>query len=76
VEVFLTAIGNFGFPVVVAGYLLFRFESKIEKLDASISDPERGLISTIKILSNKVENLVDAVDKNLISVNKNNKNRN
>lgn len=32
-----TAISNFGFPVVVAGYLLFRFENKIEKLTDAIN---------------------------------------
>lgn len=29
---FFTAISNFGFPVVVAGYLLIRIEKKIEDL--------------------------------------------
>lgn len=29
---FFNIIGNFGFPVTVAGYLLFRFESKLEAL--------------------------------------------
>lgn len=36
-EEFFTAISNFGFPVVVAGYLLFRFENKIDSLDDTIS---------------------------------------
>ena len=31
-----TAIGNFGFPIVVASYLLFRFEKKIEVLSQNI----------------------------------------
>lgn len=31
-----TAIGNFGFPIVVASYLLFRFEKKIELLSQNI----------------------------------------
>lgn len=31
-----TAIGNFGFPIVVASYLLFRFEKKIETLSTNI----------------------------------------
>lgn len=35
---FFTAISNFGFPVVVAGYLLFRFENKIEKLGSTIDE--------------------------------------
>jgi cell division protein FtsB len=29
---FFTIISNFGFPVAVAGYLLFRFEAKLESL--------------------------------------------
>lgn len=51
-EEFFTAISNFGFPVVVAGYLLFRFENKLEKLDDSIS----GLKSTINELIIEVRN--------------------
>lgn len=33
---FFTLIANFGFPIVVAGYLLFRFENKIDKLTETI----------------------------------------
>lgn len=36
-EEYLSAIANFGFPIVVSGYLLFRFETKIEKLEDSIN---------------------------------------
>lgn len=36
-EDFFTAVSNFGFPIVVAGYLLLRFENKIEKLDGTIN---------------------------------------
>ncbi|GIQ71550.1 YvrJ family protein [Xylanibacillus composti] len=32
ISVITTAIGNFGFPIVVASYLLVRFEKKIEQL--------------------------------------------
>lgn len=32
----ITAIGNFGFPIVITGYLLIRFEKKIEHLNDSI----------------------------------------
>lgn len=31
-----SAIGNFGFPIVVASYLLFRFEKKVEALSENI----------------------------------------
>jgi hypothetical protein len=32
----VTAVGNFGFPIVVTGYLLIRFEKRIENLNSSI----------------------------------------
>lgn len=35
---FFTAISNFGFPVVVAGYLLLRTESRLEKLSSTINE--------------------------------------
>ncbi|TKI13705.1 YvrJ family protein [Bacillus wiedmannii] len=31
-------LGNFGFPIVLAGYLLLRFEKKIESLTEAIFD--------------------------------------
>ncbi|GFN31368.1 YvrJ family protein [Paenibacillus xylaniclasticus] len=33
-----TAIGNMGFPIVVAGYLLIRFEKKIDTLTSTIQE--------------------------------------
>ncbi|GAF11943.1 hypothetical protein JCM19046_651 [Bacillus sp. JCM 19046] len=36
-------LGNFGFPVVVAGYLLIRFEKKIEVLTAVINELKNTL---------------------------------
>lgn len=50
---FFTIIGNFGFPVAVAGYLLFRFEKKLESLEAA----ERELNSEIKALKEEVAHL-------------------
>ena len=35
-EEFLKAAGNFGFPIVVAAYLLFRQEKKTEELAKAI----------------------------------------
>jgi hypothetical protein len=35
-ELFFSAIGNFGFPLVLAIYLLLRFEKKIEGLTEAI----------------------------------------
>lgn len=37
IETFITAIGNVGFPLVLAVYLLLRFEKKIEVLTEAIS---------------------------------------
>ncbi|MGG3641510.1 YvrJ family protein [Bacillus gobiensis] len=36
-ETAISAIGNFGFPLVLAVYLLLRFEKKIEVLTEAIS---------------------------------------
>ncbi|MBU5442746.1 YvrJ family protein [Paenibacillus sp. MSJ-34] len=33
----LTAVSQVGFPIVITGYLLFRFEKKLEVLTKSIS---------------------------------------
>lgn len=38
IEVFISAVGNFGFPLVLAVYLLLRFEKKIEVLTDAISN--------------------------------------
>lgn len=45
---FFQAISNYGFPIVVAGYLLFRFEGKIEKLGDSMSNLETAINDLIK----------------------------
>ncbi|WP_081890309.1 YvrJ family protein [Paenibacillus tyrfis] len=34
----INAISNFGFPIVITGYLLLRFEKKIENLNDSIQN--------------------------------------
>lgn len=47
---FFTAISNFGFPVVVAGYLLIRIEGRVEKLTLTIND----LKNTIDDLKNEI----------------------
>ncbi|GMK37471.1 hypothetical protein PCCS19_05250 [Paenibacillus sp. CCS19] len=33
-----TTIGNMGFPIVVAGYLLLRFEKKIDALTGTLQE--------------------------------------
>jgi len=57
---FFTLIANFGFPIVVAGYLLFRFENKIEKLDDSISG-DKGLNVLVRQLTVEVRGLKQEV---------------
>ncbi|ESU32002.1 hypothetical protein G3A_13560 [Bacillus sp. 17376] len=37
IETLITTIGDFGFPLVLAVYLLLRFEKKIEILTEAIS---------------------------------------
>ncbi|MDA7026586.1 YvrJ family protein [Bacillus sp. CLL-7-23] len=43
IEQLLSQIGNFGFPLILAIYLLFRFEKKIEKLTEVISKLENNI---------------------------------
>lgn len=38
ISVLTTTIGNFGFPIVVTGYLLLRFEKKIDNLIHTVQD--------------------------------------
>ena len=37
-EDFITAIGNFGFPIAITGYLLLRMEAKLDVLTNAIID--------------------------------------
>ncbi len=37
-EMILTQVGNFGFPMVVAIYLLVRVEKKLDELTIAIND--------------------------------------
>jgi len=46
-EEFLKAVGNIGFPIVVAAYLLIRIESKMDSLAASIN--QLSTILSIKL---------------------------
>ena len=43
---FVTVLSNFGFPVALSLYLLFRFEKKIESLEKAI-DELRELIKDL-----------------------------
>lgn len=68
----INILGNFGFPVAVAGYLLFVFERKIESFGTKIdrfsdvlegkpSENRRGLIESIHENTKTTEKLVTAV---------------
>lgn len=46
-------ISNFGFPIAVASYLLFRFEKKLEGLEKT----NQGLVEEIKALKTKIGEL-------------------
>ncbi|MGB9833407.1 MAG: YvrJ family protein [bacterium] len=46
-EDFLRLVANFGFPIVVSAYLLFRVESKLEKLSEVIVDLSR-IVESLK----------------------------
>ncbi|MBM7647022.1 hypothetical protein JOD45_003257 [Scopulibacillus daqui] len=41
-------VGNYGFPIVLAIYLLFRFEKKIENLSNAIDQLRESIISKKK----------------------------
>jgi hypothetical protein len=49
-EEYFTILSNFGFPVAVASYLLFRFEKKLENLETT----NTRLVTEIAILKQKV----------------------
>jgi hypothetical protein len=42
-EVILSQIGNFGFPIVLSAYLLVRIEGKLDRLTESIYELSRVL---------------------------------
>lgn len=50
---FITILSNFGFPVAVASYLLFRFEKKLEILEQS----NRDLSVNIQKLTEAIETI-------------------
>ena len=52
-EEYFTILSNFGFPVAVASYLLFRFEKKLENLETT----NNRLVTEITTLKQKVIDL-------------------
>jgi hypothetical protein len=55
-EEYLSAVANFGFPVVVSAYLLFRFETRVKSLEESMIG-RNGLLDKIDDLSGKIDML-------------------
>lgn len=43
IDQFLSKISNFGFPLILAVYLLLRFEKKLERLTNAISNLEKTI---------------------------------
>ena len=50
---FFDLVSKFGFPIVIAVYLLFRFEKKLEGLEVV----NRSLCEEVRILKDKIEDL-------------------
>ncbi len=73
-ETFLSSISNFGFPIVLAAYLLFRLEGKIENFGKKIdnfsdviegkpSDSKPGLINVLQQNSRVTKELANKMEK-------------
>ena len=43
-----TAIGNFGFPIVLSWYLLLRMEQRLDKLTSCLNELSRALLKNNK----------------------------
>ena len=43
-----TAIGNFGFPIVLSWYLLLRMEQRLDKLTSCLNELSRALLQKNK----------------------------
>jgi peptidoglycan hydrolase CwlO-like protein len=64
---FFNILSNFGFPVAVASYLLFRFEKKLEELTQTnvklvnevdkLKDINADLLKDIRAVQNKINQL-------------------
>ena len=56
-EEFLKAISNYGFPIVVAGYLLLRMERRIADLASAIAENTNMTRSLKETIERKIEKL-------------------
>jgi len=63
---FFTIISNFGFPVAVASYLLFRFEKKLEALELANEQKIQKideLTDDVKSLTRKINEMEKMIEK-------------
>lgn len=61
-EIF-TAAGNFGFPIALSVYLLWRFENKIDKLTESIDKSNKDITAVIQENTRTTNELVKIIEK-------------
>jgi len=61
-EIF-TAAGNFGFPIALSVYLLWRFENKIDKLTESIDKSNKDITAVIQENTRTTNELVKVIEK-------------
>jgi hypothetical protein len=54
-------LGNVGFPIVVAGYLLFQFEKRIQSLEGIIRELHEELVEKEE-LERKIDQYVRVLD--------------
>ncbi len=52
-EEIITLIGNFGFPIAIASYLLLRFEKTIDTLACEIRDLKEEISNLQDIIKNR-----------------------
>jgi hypothetical protein len=54
-------LGNVGFPIVIAGYLLFQFEKRIQSLEGIIREMHTELVEKEE-LERKIDQYVRVLD--------------
>jgi hypothetical protein len=54
-------LGNVGFPIVIAGYLLFQFEKRIQSLEGIIREMHAELVEKEE-LERKIDHYVRLLD--------------
>lgn len=57
-EEFLKLVSNFGFPIVVAAYLLIRLEKKMDDLEKTVSGKD-GVLDKAEEILTSIKTLCD-----------------